>query len=1052
MKRFGTFNSVSFAAALGFLLLSGTGAYAQDFASPRITNRAPAPTHDANGAPLAESNSPAYTFAQVESTTDRVIVTGSYIPTAESESALPVTVYTAEVLQKAGANTPVEGLRQLPSFVGAATTENDSNGGDGQAGINLRGIGQQNVLVLINGRRAFLGQGLNTSADINAIPISGLARSEVLKDGASAVYGSDAVAGVVNFIMLNGPGEPPYVGAEMNVLYGNTTETDAHVRQAYIRGGVTGLDGKVSIAASGEYYSRANLFSRDRTIATTGDTSNSPADPFYPNSAGLGWGGLNNNSATFAGHVTVTDNGQPGPIGDLVLISPGISQVTPASYRTFNAGSDPAAFNFRNFTPAIPAVEKALYYVTGRYKLFGDAVQLYGDIMYAKTKQDNGLAAAPFFLGGDEAASDGTLVRDSTFNPFGTNLESLRYRFVQESGLRREFFDQDYYRYTVGLNGSFNFKDNGFISRFGYDTGFVYERFDQLRIDSGDATHTAILNQIAANLFNPFIGQSAPIIGFAPTYINGVPTGMTAPYNNLLGFQNSSYLGHSEFYERDYLYDIKLNAHLFPNLWNGGLDVAAGYEHRSVAEHSVPDPVQAAGDQLGFDQSPNTKTLQEVDSFFTELTVPIVTSTMNVPFVRSLELSFAYRYEHFDEKDQYNKRSSSFNNANPDEDFGGSPRVSLRYQPIPDLTLRANWNQSFRGPTPTNLFNPVVQDFPVVFDPVKQITLQPPQGVWRGGNTALKPETTDAYSVGLVYTPKFLPGFTVTADYYQLFTTNLLLSGNNFAQVLLSQGVVDPDGYGNGSGSVGALGGPGLGVTRDANGNLLAIDSTIGNAGKRLVTGMDVTAVYQIPTTNWGQFTLSLGYNHFFSWKAEPGSGLGTHNFLGDFNTSIPLTPGGIPFNKAFLRGEWEWRGFDFVATGNYVGDMEDDPSFIAGNTLVPGNEGTLQEPNWVLHRRITSYITLDLQLSYEWKKPAAEPVPTNSKDTKSSDNSLSLQTDATSSIWQRLLWGTRITLGVNNVFDRQPPSVLGAFNDNYDTSNYSIRNRYWYVSLNKKF
>ncbi|MDQ6911694.1 MAG: TonB-dependent receptor [Verrucomicrobiota bacterium] len=974
-----------------------------------------------------------------EATTERVIVTGSYIPTAETEAALPVTVYTAEVLQKQGANTPVEGLRQLPSFVGAATTENDSNGGNGQAGVNLRGIGQQNVLVLINGRRAFLGQGLNTSADINAIPISGLSRSEVLKDGASAVYGSDAVAGVVNFIMLDGPGDAPYEGAEVNVLYGNTTDHDAHVRQAYIRGGVTGLNGKVAIAASGEYYSRANLFSRDRTIATTGDTTNSLGDPFYPNSAGLGLGGLNNNSQTFAGRVSV------GP-DELALINPLTSQVTPASYRSFTPGSDPASFNFRAFTPAVPAVEKALYYVTGRYKIFGEGLQLYGDIMYAKTKQDNGLAAAPFSMvnaptpEAPDTPSDGLAeAQASVFNPFGTNLTSVRYRLVQESGLRRTFFDHDYYRYVVGLNGDFNFKDNSFISHFGYDTGFVYERFDELRIDSGDATRSALTAQIAANLFNPFIGQFAPIIGTAPTYINGVPTGLTAPYNNLLGFQRASYLGHSFFYERDYLYDIKLNAHLFPNLWNGGVDLAGGYEHRNVAEHSVPDPVQAAGDQLGFDQSPNTKTLQEVDSIFGELTIPIVTSTMNVPFVRSLEASFAYRYEHFDEKDQYTHKTSSFNNSNQNEDFGGSPRVSLRYQPIADLTLRANWNQSFKGPTPTQLFNPVVQDFPVLFDPVQKITLQPPQGVWRGGNTALLPETTDAYSAGLVYTPKFLPGFTLTVDYYQLFTSNLILSGNNFAQVLLSQGVIDPDGFGNGSGAAGAPGGPGLGITRSPTGALLAVDSNIGNAGKRFVTGLDVTSVYQIPTTNWGQFTLSLGWNHFFTWKAEPGAGQGSHDFLGEFNATVPLTPGGIPYNKAFLRGEWEWKGLDFVATGNYIGDMTDDPSFV---------DPALHS----LNRRITDYETLDMQLSYEFRKPTLEAAAAGySKDAKDQKGAAVAGAD-NGSLWQRMLRGTKVTVGVNNAFDRQPPSVLAAFNDNYDTSNYSIRNRYWYVSLSKKF
>src|SRR5205814_4771031 len=122
LRRFG----LALAVGLGSPFLAATNGYGQ----------APAP-------------------AATEATTERVIVTGSYIPTAETESALPVTVYTAEVLKKQGANTPDEGLRQLPSFVGAAATENDSNGGNGAATINLRGIGPNNVLILINTRRTF---------------------------------------------------------------------------------------------------------------------------------------------------------------------------------------------------------------------------------------------------------------------------------------------------------------------------------------------------------------------------------------------------------------------------------------------------------------------------------------------------------------------------------------------------------------------------------------------------------------------------------------------------------------------------------------------------------------------------------------------------------------------------------------------------------------------------------------------------------------------------------------------------------------------------------
>src|SRR6266404_2486714 len=280
------------------------------------------------GIPLVIANAygQAATPAPTEATTERVIVTGSYIPTAETESALPVTVYTAEVLRKQGANTPVEGLRQLPSFVGNASTENDSNGGNGQAFINLRGIGQVNTLTLINGRRAF------EFSDVNAIPISALSRTEILKDGAGAIYGSDAVAGVVNFILLDGPGEKPYEGAELFALYGNTTDSDAHVRQVYLRGGVVGLDGKVNIAASGEYYSRANLFSRDRfLVAGTGDNSNNPT--------GAGRGGLNGNSPTFGGRITVsaaaTSQGGPPGGGTLVLINLSNNQVSGSSYRRF---------------------------------------------------------------------------------------------------------------------------------------------------------------------------------------------------------------------------------------------------------------------------------------------------------------------------------------------------------------------------------------------------------------------------------------------------------------------------------------------------------------------------------------------------------------------------------------------------------------------------------------------------------------------------------------------------------------------------------------------
>ncbi|HEY3165849.1 MAG TPA: TonB-dependent receptor plug domain-containing protein, partial [Candidatus Binatia bacterium] len=323
----------------------------------------------------------------VEAVAERVIVTGSNIPTAAEQASIPVTTYTAQWLQKSGANTPVEGLRYLPTFVGDAATENNSNGGDGTANVNLRGLGAENTLVLINGRRYIGGNGF---PDVNLLPISAINKVDILKDGASAIYGSDAVAGVVNFMFWNDIRDygPIYEGAEFEVRYGTTTDKDANLRQAWIRGGVTGLDGKVAIFASAEYYNRAGIQSIDRVISATADTSNNPNVGDNPpiGVAGLGLGGINGNSPTFAGRVRIFDPSIDRNV-QLVLNDLSNNAPTPASYRRFEPldpgpgeflpGQDPSRFNFRAFSPAIPPVEKSSTYVTGRYKVFGDALQVY---------------------------------------------------------------------------------------------------------------------------------------------------------------------------------------------------------------------------------------------------------------------------------------------------------------------------------------------------------------------------------------------------------------------------------------------------------------------------------------------------------------------------------------------------------------------------------------------------------------------------------------------------------------------------------------------------
>ena len=1039
----------------------------------------------------------AYAQQDAAAEPNRVIVTGSYIPVAESEGALPVSVYTAQTLQKVGANTAAEGLRgQIPSYVGATATENDSNGGNGSAQINLRALGAGNTLTLINGRRAF------NFSDINAIPFGAISRTEVLKDGASAIYGSDAVAGVVNFVLLNGPGTQPLKGAEIDFLYGNTTDKDARVLQAYINAGWA--NEKFSVAISATWYDRSDIYSRDRDVSRTSDARS--------------LGGSNTSSPTFPGRVLLNTTGVNG--GDRIIINPTGLITGVASTRTFSlAGGD--GFNFRAYTPAIPGQERWQYYGTFQYKPFADGrLVIYGDALAVETRQDNGLAPAPFTLNSGvfpapapnnppgtpavEPAGGATALRSSPFNAFGNTLSNVRYRFVDELANRRSGFDSRFYHYVAGIRGDIPIKGNNFISAFNYDFGLLYDEAKQVETDNGDARRSLIiaqylpanyiapvnpanpnaprataasilrgltsgpnlayalqLNQQFGGTFNPFLGLNAPKAGIAPAFVNGVQTG-TRAYDNPAAVARANYTGNTINQSQNTLYDGRVGATLFPNLPQGGISFTLGAEYRRERSKQDGDPAQAVdsvtgfSDPLGFNGSANNSFRRTVYSVYGELAIPIITPTMKVPLFYSFDLAAAIRFEQINNVGQdptvvdpvtgvptgpFLKRSF---------DNGATPRLSVRWQPIDQITLRASYGRSFASPSTTQLFLPNSQNFPVISDPLKGNTGQPADGVFQQGNPNLLPEKTNTYTAGIVFTPKLIKGLTITADYYQLNTSSLILPPASQAQVYATF---------NGRSLIGAppgaLGQFGItadqaangvfGVFRDAVNNIDQINAGYGNSGKRYVQGIDIVGSYELPYDRFGKFVFTLGYNHFFTYKIDVGAGAGNTNFLGKNLVTLPLTPGAVPYNKGFFRTEYSWRGFEFVANVNYVGDYLNDGSFITGNTVVNTD---VANPAYFYNRKSGAYVTLDLQLSYEFKRPAA--APGYSKDAKGARTQVAADNSGT--FFQRLMWGTKLRVGVNNIADKEPPFDAGAFNDNYDTNTYSIRNRYYYVGINKKF
>ncbi len=1001
-------------------------------------------------------------FAQDTEPT-RVVVTGSYIPTAESEGPLPVSVYTANQLQKLGAQTPAEGLRQLPSFIGATATENDANAGNGTAFINLRALGAGNTLTLINGRRGFLGSAGTGVSDINAIPIGAIDRAEILKDGASAVYGSDAVAGVVNFIMLGTPGaSKPYTGVEIDLLYGNTTNNDAGVRQGYLNAGWA--NDKLSIVFSANYYNREAIYSRDRRLSSSADVR--------------ALGGINTTVANQPGVVNFQAQTQfsDGRSTQGILVNPAGYVTGLSSLRNFSAppgGGD--GFNFRAYTPAIPGQEKFSYYGAFTYKPFADTrLQVYGSALITETRQDNGLAPAPFGLTNNR---DG--VRQSPFNPFpGPTIRGLNYRLVDELNNRRSGYDAKYYRFDFGVKGDLAFKGNSTIASLNYDFGFVYEEDKTVRTDTGDAKRSLIdaqilpagtpgavmtltnyvlntlqapqllpevlsINRQFGGTFNPFLGLNTPKAGTANTYnpVTGAVTG-TRAYDNVAAARRAAFSANTILFNRNYLLDARVGGQLFPNLPQDGIFFSVGAEYRRERRKDIADPTQGIGDQLGFSQGPTDRFHRAVYSVFGELSIPIITQKMKVPFVRSLDLSGAVRYERFE-----TYGSDPVDGVTPvkiTQDNGTTPRLTLRWQPTEELTLRAGWGKSFQAPTYAQYYTPQAQNFPVIFDPLTGRNQQFPNGVFQGGNIAIQPEKSDTYTAGLVYTPKWFKGFTMTIDYYQINTKSLILNPAQAAQLFTTL---------NARSGAFAIGlndftTPGVARLNDGSNLIDHANAPFSNSGKRLVEGIDLVTNYQYPTANWGNFSWTLGWNHFFRWKAEAVTGLGTTNFRGADFGSLPLAPGALPNNKGYLTTDWTYRNLNVVATINYVDGYNNDGSFLVANAGLPIG-GTVANPSYVFNRRSREYITLDLQASYEFKKPA-RAAPVTSKDGKGVRTEVA-QTNG-GSFWQRLLWGSRIKVGVNNVFDTPPPFDPAAFNDNYDTSTYSIRNRYYYIGLNKKF
>lgn len=690
-----SYKSVPTATALGLLLMSN-GSYAQQ------------PSTTAN----SEKTAPM----------ERVQVTGSRINLKQEQisGVGPVTVIDAEAIQRSGAISIETLLQRLPSSAGTAGNQSSAywtSNGYGTTQVNLRGLGIDRTLVLLNGRRVVAGgTGANSSVDLNMIPVAMIERVEILKDGASAIYGADAVAGVVNIIT-----KKAIDGVEMSARYGKTERGDGDEKAADLVWGTSGERGSLMASLNYSESGTVNLASR-APCALSED------------------GGklvCSGSSSTIGGRARLADgrrvNFNQDPKGD------------PRSFETYSAAKH--AFNSNPFLNAVNPIKRVGMSAFGNVRL-NDDVALFTELMFTNRKSEQ--LATPGAIG---AFRPIRIAANHPTNPTGQDLV-LERRRVAEVGPRTFFQETNTFRIATGLKGAIN--DNWDWSasvNWGRNTG----------VDG--MTNIINLDRVDATLNAATCGTSAS----------------AAPCGNYLGYGNltPAVLKYIHFNTRDTggndqkSFNASISGQVF-TLPAGAVGFAGGFEHRREQGWRDPDSLIVSGAANTNAQDPiaGEYSAREV---FAELSVPLLAK---LPMVESLTLNGAARYSDyslFGSKSTYKvgldwqiipslkmraNKSTAFRVPTVPELFGGVSEGNLTTSDPCN-----NWNT--QNPNSNVYKNCQASRVPVGFKQFGPSIL-----TTGGGNVNLKPEDANTFTVGAVWTPS--KAVTLTLDYFNIEINNAI--------------------------------------------------------------------------------------------------------------------------------------------------------------------------------------------------------------------------------------------------------------------------------------
>jgi|GEM_PF-372461 len=1045
---------------------------------------------------------------------ERVVVTGSNIPTAEETGPNPVDTYRPQDIEKLGIRSATDLQEFIPQQAGGSVNLNIGNGGDGTIQFNLRGLLPKETLVLIDGKRVAFGSlgvaGFSGGVDINLIPFSMIDHVDILKDGASAVYGSDAISGVVNFFLVH-----KFRGLEIGGTYGNTNlgaSNEMGEWESWIKAG-TG-DDKTDIVVIADFWQRTGgVFSRDRDISSNAfaipfggfDTrsSNNPGavgtlnfrlNPgIFFGPGGLPQPGVNApvphsapNGATSPWYKVpafpfrnppgaINPNAYPGAPG---IVGPNALQFFPQTGTDYKGGGNYWFQNFSRFTPALPPGDRQAYYASFTRDICDKYLSVFSDFKVTRSFFDASLAPVPFVP--DPFKQPGTSVAFSpsgisvpivnAWNPFtvanatipnyfpdGSGLPvytGVKFRGINDTGPRHEKFTYYDYLFDIGLRGEFGWIAD-YFKTWGWEGGFRYSRNEGTDISVGEASQPglrqALLDSNTATAFNPFLNQTAHNTRAARSqvYVNLQNTG---EYELPIGY-------------------LTFNGDLF-SLPAGPVSFAIGGEYDAPRFTRNRDPLNNTFNSIGSVDGQSFRVNRDVWGIYEEVRVPFTSPTWNFPGFYSLEVDFAEREEWY--STNTNTVLVPFVPAAHSQYNAQKPKVSVRWQPLDPkyigaLTLRGSYSEAFHAPTLSEVAPAGSQNFPAVVDPFSPFTL--PQIEERvSGNPFLHPEVAYEWTYGMVYSPKWIKGMTLSADWWHIDMRDIATALGAQTIIQLNPPPAPP----------GVQNGP-L-VFRDPNqinpvtgrlvpgGVNLVIDPSL-NAAGAIFEGLDYEAIYILDSSifghgDFGRLTTTVNGTWLSRAEFQPTKDSKRFGINGEFVPTAFTLTNSLPWHRAnfsiFYDGPADtWAsGLDVGAVVHWTGQYNDDNLTLTGATKP---QTPASGPFFYRARKVSALTTLDLILNYTFNLPPPAPaeVPGFAKDggknVASKDgkekNVIPVSTaEYGCNNWKWWLNNTTITLGMQNVTDEDPPFVAGAFENGYDESLTTIKGRFWYVGLKKRF